>query len=65
MSLSVQRSAVESFSFRGKNVQSVHVPGMGECVVRIDVSRTIGYDGDNNGRRVIKNACASKTYDAV
>ena len=30
MSLSVQRSVVESFSFNGKNVRSVHVPDMGQ-----------------------------------
>ena len=54
MSLSVQRSVVESFSFRGKNVQSVHVPDLGECLVGIDVSRAIGYADDNNGRRAIK-----------
>ena len=54
MSLSVQHSAVESFSFRGKNVRSVHVPGLGECLVGIDMSRAIGYADDNNGRRAIK-----------
>ena len=54
MSLSVQRSAIKSFSFRSKNVRSVHVPGMGECLVGIDVSRTIGYTDDNNSRRAIK-----------
>ena len=54
MSLPVQRSVVESFSFRGKNVQSVHVPDLGECFVGIDVSRAIGYADDNNDRRAIK-----------
>ena len=54
MRFSVQRSVVESFSFRGKNVQSVHVPDLGECLVGIDVSRAIGYADDNNSRRVIK-----------
>ena len=41
MSLSFQRSTVESVTFRGKNVRPVHVPGMGECLVGIDVSRAI------------------------
>ena len=54
MSLSVQRSVVESFSFRGKNVQSAHVPSMEEFLVGIHVSRAIGYVDDNNGRRSIK-----------
>ena len=60
MSLSVQHSAVESFSFRGKNVRSVHVPGMGECLVGIDVSRAIGYADDNNGRKAIKRHVPQK-----
>ena len=60
MSLSVQRSAIKSFSFRSKNVQSVHVPGMGECLVGIDVSRTIGYTDDNNSRRAIKRHVPQK-----
>ena len=54
ISFSVQRSVVESFSFRAKNVQSVHVPDLRECLVNIDVSRAIGYVDDNNGRRAIK-----------
>ena len=28
MSLSVQRSVVESFRFNGKNIRAVHVPGL-------------------------------------
>ena len=54
MSLSVQRSTVESFSFYGKNIRTVHVPGLGKCPVGIDVSRAIGYVDDNNVRREIK-----------
>ena len=54
MSLSVQRSALESFSFRRKNVQSMHVPDLGEYLVGIDVPRAIGYADDNNGRRELK-----------
>ena len=60
MSLSVQRSVVESFSFRGKNVRSVHVTDLGECLVSIDVSRAIGYVDDNNGRRAIKRHVSQK-----
>ena len=54
MSLSVQRSVVESFSFNGKNIRSVNVPGLGECLVGIDASRAIGYVDGNNGRRQLK-----------
>ena len=60
MSLSVQRSVVESFSFRRKNVRSVHVPDLGECLLGIDVSRAIGYVDDNNSRRAIKRHVPQK-----
>ena len=60
MSLSVQHSVVESFSFRGKNVRFVHVPDLGKCFVGIDVSRAIGYADDNNGRREIKRHVSQK-----
>ena len=60
MSLLVQRSVVESFSFNGKTVQSVHAPDLGECLVGIDVSRAIGYVDGNNGRRAIKRHVPQK-----
>ena len=60
MSLSVQRSGLESFSFNGKNIRAVHVPGLGECLVGIYVSRAIEYVDDNNGRRVIKRHVPQK-----
>ena len=60
MSLSVQRSVVESFSFMGKNMRSVHVPDLGECLVGIDVSRAIRYVDENNGRRTIKRHVPQK-----
>ena len=60
MSLSVQHSVVESFSFRGKNVRFMHVPDLGECLVGIDVSSPIGYVNDNNGRRAIKRHLPQK-----
>ena len=60
MSLSVQRLAIESFSFRGKNVRSLHVPGMGKYLVGIDVSRAIGYADDNNGKRATKRHVPQK-----
>ena len=60
MSLSVQRSVVESFSFRGKNVRSTHVAGHGKQLMGIDVSRAIGYVNENNGRRAIKRHVPQK-----
>ena len=60
MPLLVQHSVVESFSFRGKNVRSVHVPDLGECLVGLDVSRAIGYVDDNNGRTGIKRHVPQK-----
>ena len=41
-------------------MRSAHVPGMGECLVGIDVSRTIGYTDDNNSRRAIKRHVPQK-----
>ena len=60
MSLSVQRSVVQSFSFNGKNVRSVHVPDLGECLGGIDVSRGVGYVDDHNGRIAIKRQVPQK-----
>ena len=55
MSLSVQRSAVEQFSFNGKKVQSVHAKGK-ECLVSRDVYIAIGYEGE----KAIQNLVPSK-----
>ena len=60
MSLLVQHSVLESFRFNDKNKRAVHVLGMGECLVGIDVSRVIGYVDDNNGRRAIKKHVPQK-----
>ena len=48
MSLSVQRSVVESFNFNGKNIRVVHTKNMGQCFVGIDVSKAVGYNDDDN-----------------
>ena len=58
MSLLVQRSVVEQFSFNGKKVQSVHVKGE-ECLVSRDVYMAIGYEKEN-GKRAIQNLVPSK-----
>ena len=47
MSLSVQRSVVESFSFNGKNIRAVHVPDVGQCLVAKDVYTAVGYNKEN------------------
>ena len=51
MSLSVQRSVAEQFSFNGKKVQSVHIKG-GECLLSRDVYKAIGYD-EEDGKKAI------------
>ena len=58
MSLSVQHSVVEQFSFNGKKVQSVHVKGE-ECFVSRDVYKAIGYK-EENGKKAIQNLVPSK-----
>ena len=58
MSLSVQRSVVEQFSFNGKKVQSVHVKGE-ECLVSREVYMAIGYE-EENGKKAIQNLVPSK-----
>ena len=59
MSLSVQGSVVDNLIL-GKYLRSVHVPDLGECLVGIDVPRSIGYLDDNNGRRAIKRHIPQK-----
>ena len=59
MSLSVQRSVVEQFSFNGKKVQSVHVKGA-ECLVSRDVYKAIGYE-EGNGKKAIQNLVPNKS----
>ena len=54
MSLPFQRSVAESFKFNSRNIRTVRVPGLGKCSVGIDVSRAIGYEDGNNGRRTTK-----------
>ena len=47
MSLSVQRSVVESFNFNGKHVRSVYVKDVGQCLVSKDVYESIGYEKED------------------
>ena len=47
MSLFIQRSVVEQFNFNGKNVRSVYVKDVGQCLVSRDVYKAVGYDMEN------------------
>ena len=60
MSLSVQRSVVESFSFNGKNVHSVHVPDVRQCLVAKDVAKAVGYNDDDNAKRAVRTHVPEK-----
>ena len=57
MSLSVQRSVVESFKFNGNHVRSVYVKDVGQCLVLKDVYEAIGYDKEN-GVKAIHAICS-------
>ena len=59
MSVSIQRSVVEQFSFNGKNVRSVYVEGEGECLVARDVWRAVGYD-EQSGVQAIQRLVPRK-----
>ena len=52
MSLSVQRSIVESFNFNGKHVRSVYVKDVGQCLVSKDVYEAIGYDKEDGVKAI-------------
>ena len=58
MSLSVQCSIVEQFSFNDKKVKSVHVNGE-VCFVSRDVYKEIGYE-EENGEKTIQNLVPNK-----
>ena len=47
MSLSVQRLVVEQFNFNGKQVRSVYVKDVGQCLVLKDVYEAVGYDKED------------------
>ena len=58
MSLSVQRSVVESFNLNDKKAQSVHVNGE-ECLVSRDVYMAIRYE-EENSKKAIQNLVPGK-----
>ena len=52
MSLSVQRSVVESFNFNGKHVRSVYVKDVGQCLVSKDVYEAIGHEEEDGAKAI-------------
>ena len=58
MSLSGQRSVVESFKFNDKNIRVVHVNGE-ECLVSRDVYMAFGYE-EESGKKAIQNLVPNK-----
>ena len=52
MSLLVQCSVVESFSFNGKHVRSVYVKDVGQCLVSKDVYEAVGYEKENEMKAI-------------
>ena len=59
MSLSIQQSFVEQFSFNGKNVRAVYIQDVGECLVACDVYKAMGY-GRKAGVKVIQRLVPEK-----
>ena len=52
MSLSDQRSVVESFNFNGKHVRSIYVKDVGQFLVSKDVYEAIGYDKEHGTKAI-------------
>ena len=60
MSLSVQRSVVESFKFNDKKLRVAHIKNVGQCFVGIDVSKAVGYNDDDKDRRAVRTHVPGK-----
>ena len=56
MSLFIQ----EQFNFNGKNVRSVYVRDVGQCLVSRDVYKAVGYDM-KNGKKAIQSLVPENT----
>ena len=52
MSLSAQRSVVESFNFSCKHVRSVYVKDVDQCPVSKDVYEAIGYEKEDGVKAI-------------
>ena len=59
MSLSVQHSVIEQFSFDKKTVRSIYVRDVGQCVIAKDVYKVLGY-GRKAGVQAIKRLVPEK-----
>ena len=47
MSLSVQRSVVESFKFNDKSIRALYIKDVGQSLISHDVYTAVGYDKEN------------------
>ena len=54
VTLSVQRSAVESFKFISKNIRAFYIKDMGQYLFAKDVSNAVGYNDDDNARKTVQ-----------
>ena len=52
MSVSVNRSIVEQFSFNGESVRSVYIENVGTYLVSRDVYRALGYDEESGKKQI-------------
>ena len=52
MSLSVQCLVVESFKFNDKQLRSVYVKDVGQCLVSKDVYEVIGYEKEDGVKAI-------------
>ena len=59
MSVSINLSVVEQFSFNGKAVRSMYVKGTGECLVASDIYKAVDYDKEN-GKKAIQSLVPKK-----
>ena len=60
MSLSAQRSVVESFKFNDKNIRVVHIKNVRQCFMGIDVSRAVSNNDDGSTRMVVRTHVPEK-----
>ena len=59
MSLSVQCSVVESFKFDDKNIRTVYIKDVGQCLISQDVYTAVGHER-KNGIKVIQRLVPEK-----
>ena len=64
MSLSIQHSVIEQFSFDGQTVRSIYVRDVGQCVIAKDVYKVLGY-GRKAGITSSKTTCSREVQDTL